>query len=183
MNSLIKAQSGEVSRSESIEMTCEAIRLAYNASKKFEDLEESRACLAAMDQILARLPAFKAEFERGMRSATATEITDVGQALIACYPAGPQISDKATAIAAAVYSSTLVEDIQSLAPSVIGVMTGCRKLRRRLKFLPSIAEVYQAVDAAESAFRHVSQCCIPDFQHARDVLADKIKTADERLSR
>ncbi len=62
--------------------------------------------------------------------------------LIAAFPNAPKGDLKA-------FGALLLQDCADLEPSRYGLATACRELRRTKKWLPSIAEVIEALSAAE----------------------------------
>jgi hypothetical protein len=51
-----------------------------------------------------------------------------------------------------VYVQGLIEDVMALNPSFVVLESACRKLRRELKFMPSIAEVVAEIEEQKSAW-------------------------------
>jgi hypothetical protein len=52
----------------------------------------------------------------------------------------------------AVFVRALIEDVMALDPTFVAFESACRKLRRELKFMPSIAEVVAEIERQESAW-------------------------------
>jgi hypothetical protein len=61
---------------------------------------------------------------------------------IGCYPAGKPINPE-------VYTDVMFREVRAANPTSGAVQIGCQTVRRTQKFLPSVAEVVAAIEAAE----------------------------------
>jgi hypothetical protein len=86
---------------------------------------------------------------------------------------------------AEVFGRMLVEDVAAMLPTIGGLEAACRHLRRTNRFIPVIAEVLTALEAAEASQR-LSSRILSSFPEYRRKITAQIahdKEANERYER
>lgn len=115
----------------------DAERLGWREQAKIiEEAETLQAAVSAASEAIA-----EAE-----RPATTREIAVALGRLLKAFPNAGK-ADVAT------FGEMLVEDVVAARPSIAAVVQGCTKLRRTCKFLPTIAEVLEAIREVDDGIR------------------------------
>jgi hypothetical protein len=70
----------------------------------------------------------------------------------------------------AVFVRALIDDVMALNPSFVMFETACRKLRRDLKFMPSIAEILAEIESQERAWDERSTALFNIEDHYQDLV-------------
>lgn len=89
------------------------------------------------------------------RPATKDEIAKQMAGLLACFPGNRE----------PIFGRVLCEDVGALQPSIGGLESACRSLRRTCTFMPVIAEVIEAVQLAEGRFGYARRNMVRIREH------------------
>lgn len=108
------------------------------------------------------------------RLATEKEIGGALLVLVQGFPSADK--DRVTA-----FGRLLVEDVVELGPSIGALAAGTAHLRKTSKFLLSIAEVLDAIKAAEDPLR-AAPVRVDELKKRRDELAAQIAEAERRAT-
>jgi hypothetical protein len=102
------------------------------------------------ERALPHVQSMKAALAETMKPASPSETQNQLAVLVACFPNAP----KDTPLE--VYGAALRADVEDAQPSRGALALACRNLRRDSRFLPTISEVLDALEVAETRLRHAA---------------------------
>jgi hypothetical protein len=136
----------------------EALEMAINSALKVVDavvrpsmMPDNGSILAALaraEALAKDLKDLKGRLDAVRQPATVKQIAALCARLVAAYPTKNRDPE---------FGSILFEEVAATQPSVGALEATVRHLTRTEKFLPSVAEVLEALDAAESRLAHKSR--------------------------
>jgi hypothetical protein len=122
-------------------------RKAQEASALHEELCSQRGFAKAEAWLASDAPALIAALDKFDQPATKNDVATQVMMLLAAFPNASRPELK-------IYSKTLAEDIGAMQPGRLALEWACRKLRRTCKFVPAIAEVFEAVTKASTCIQN-----------------------------
>lgn len=165
---------------------CAIARDTFDAG--YKGLTGMRSAVEDIDLALARWNASAAS--AGALAARPATEKEIGGALLAFTVAFPQAA-KLPELSAGVttngrerkisYGTFLAEDVIDAVPSIGALAAGLENLRKTSKFLPSIAEVLEAIKAAEDPLR-AAPVRVEELKIRREELAAQIADAERRAA-
>jgi hypothetical protein len=120
--------------------TCEAVEAVTAALERWRSSDDDED-LVGIKSTFALIPEVR-------RIASPDEIATGIALTLACYSTAPNENRQ-------IFARTLAKDVAARRPSVFMFETAMVDLRRSLKFRPTIAEVFEALDRAENLQRKV----------------------------
>ena len=140
---------------------------SFRSEKPYEE-----CLLAVIDEIIPASENVLAQFTELNRGATKREIANHLALLVKCFHGGKDSS-------AEVFGRMLCEDVAAQQPSIGALEAACRALRRTSRFIPTISEVLEAVETAETSQRKTCQS-LASFPRIRERIEQQI-ASDRQL--
>jgi hypothetical protein len=134
--------------------------------------------VATIDELTPAVDKLCAQLAKLNKPATKIEIANHLALLLKSFPNAGKDS-------AEVFGRMLVEDVAAQQPTFGGLEAACRNLRRTNRFIPVIAEVLAALEAAEASQRQTTRS-LSNFPEYRRKITAQIahdKEANERYQR
>jgi hypothetical protein len=162
----------EISRNEQVYANADQVMIRrYGPRRPGMGMAESG--LADLDAVLPEAQAVLDDLHALARPASKLDVAKHLAVLVKCYP-------KARNADGEIYARMLAGDVAATQPSIGDVEGACRKLRRTLKFCPTIAEVLEALEAATKHRRDVTYM-IGSITKSRDQKVREVELECQQL--
>jgi hypothetical protein len=120
--------------------------------------------ITVIDELTPAVDKINTRLQKLNKPATKIEIANHLALLLKSFPnAGKDNAE--------VFGRMLCEDVAAQQPTAGGLEAACRQLRRTCRFIPTIAEVLEALDKAEGTQRQIIRTLSSFPEHRRKIIA------------